>query len=32
MLFRFNLWPNDRLDELLPWAWAATANPEQIAA
>ena len=27
-----NLWPNDRLDELLPWAWAAAATTEQIAA
>ncbi len=27
-----NLWPNDRLDELLPWAWATARQPEQRAA
>jgi hypothetical protein len=27
-----NPWPNDRLDELLPWAWAADRKPEQLAA
>jgi transposase len=27
-----NLWPNDRLDELMPWAWAAARKPEQLAA
>ena len=27
-----NLWPNNRLDELLPWAWAATHQQLQRAA
>jgi transposase len=27
-----NLWPNDRLDELMPWIWAAARKPEQLAA
>lgn len=27
-----NLWPNNRLDELLPWAWAKARQPEQRAA
>jgi hypothetical protein len=27
-----NLWPNDRLDELLPWTWAAARKPKQLAA
>jgi transposase len=27
-----NLWPNNRLDELLPWAWAANRQPEKRAA
>jgi transposase len=27
-----NLWPNDRLDELLPWAWAAVREQVQRAA
>ena len=27
-----NLWPNNRLDELLPWAWAAAHPPKQRAA
>ena len=27
VLFRLvNLWPNNRLDELLPWTWAASAR------
>jgi len=33
VLFRHvNLWPNDRIDELLPWAWAAAHNQLQRAA
>jgi hypothetical protein len=27
-----NLWPNDRLDELMPWAWAAAREQHQPAA
>ena len=27
-----NLWPNNRLDELLPWAWDAARQPKQRAA
>ena len=27
-----NLWPNNRLDELLPWAWAAERRTMQRAA
>jgi hypothetical protein len=27
-----NLWPNNRLDELLPWTWAAARQPQQRAA
>jgi transposase len=27
-----NLWPNNRLDELLPWAWAKSRQPEKRAA
>jgi hypothetical protein len=27
-----NLWPNNRLDELLPWAWAAAREQVQRAA
>lgn len=27
-----NLWPNDRIDELLPWAWADAREPTQRAA
>ncbi|HEX4077837.1 MAG TPA: transposase domain-containing protein, partial [Rhizomicrobium sp.] len=27
-----NLWPNDRLDELMPWAWAAQRQPLKRAA
>ena len=27
-----DLWPNNRLDELLPWAWAAGRDQEQLAA
>jgi transposase len=27
-----NLWPNSRLDELLPWEWAAARQPEKLAA
>ena len=27
-----NLWPNNRLDELLPWTWAATREQQQRAA
>jgi transposase len=27
-----NLWPNDRLDELLPWNWLAARQPQQLAA
>jgi hypothetical protein len=27
-----NLWPNNRLDELLPWAWAGTRTKLQRAA
>jgi transposase len=27
-----NLWPNDRLDELMPWAWAAARKSDQLAA
>jgi len=27
-----NLWPNNRLDELLPWTWAATRQQQQRAA
>ncbi len=27
-----NLWPNSRLDDLLPWAWPATQEHRQIAA
>ena len=25
-----NLWPNDRLDELLPWAWPATVKASPV--
>jgi hypothetical protein len=27
-----NLWSNNRLDELLPWAWAAAHRQQQLAA
>jgi hypothetical protein len=27
-----NLWPNNRLDELLPWAWSAARQQQQRAA
>jgi transposase len=27
-----NLWPNNRLDELLPWPWAAAREPQRRAA
>lgn len=27
-----NLWPNNRIDELLPWTWAAARQPQQRAA
>jgi len=27
-----NLWPNNRLDELLPWTWAAARQQQQRAA
>jgi hypothetical protein len=27
-----NLWPNNRLGELLPWTWAANREPEKRAA
>ena len=27
-----NLWPNNRLDELLPWTWAAARQQQQCAA
>jgi transposase len=27
-----NLWPQSRLDELMPWAWAASRAPHQLAA
>jgi len=27
-----NLWPNDRLDELMPWAWAVARNANKLAA
>ena len=27
-----NLWSNNRLDELLPWAWVAARQPHQRAA
>jgi transposase len=27
-----NLWPNNRLDELLPWAWAAARQQQKLAA
>jgi transposase len=27
-----NLWPNNRLDQLLPWTWAAAREPQQRAA
>jgi hypothetical protein len=27
-----NLWPNNRLDELLPWTWAAARRQQQRAA
>lgn len=27
-----NLWPNNRLDELMPWTWAATRENRQLAA
>ncbi len=27
-----NLWPNARLDELLPWTWAENLRPQQRAA
>jgi transposase len=27
-----NLWPNDRLDDLMPWAWAAARKPQKLAA
>jgi hypothetical protein len=27
-----NLWPNNRLDELLPWAWIAARRQQQRAA
>jgi len=27
-----NLWPNNRLDELMPWAWAAAREQEKLAA
>ena len=27
-----NLWPNNRLDELLPWTWAAVREQQQRAA
>jgi len=27
-----NLWPNNRLNELLPWTWAAARQPQQRAA
>jgi transposase len=27
-----NLWPNDRLDELMPWAWAAKRQQKLLAA
>ena len=27
-----NLWPNNRLDELLPWTWADARRPKQRAA
>jgi hypothetical protein len=27
-----NLWPNNRLDELLPWTWAAMRQQQQRAA
>ena len=27
-----NLWPNNRLDELLPWSWAAARQQPQRAA
>jgi len=27
-----NLWPNSRLDELLPWVWAASHQRQKLAA
>jgi transposase len=27
-----NLWPASRIEELLPWAWAAERSPDKLAA
>jgi hypothetical protein len=27
-----NLWPTSRIDELMPWAWAAERSPNKLAA